>query len=141
MVIELVVATGMVLLTVLMHAIGLLLLERLTQFEAVEENKLSIKALSVAGIAMMMIVVLALFVLHGAEIWLYALLYLKLGAITDLRTAVYFSTQTYAAIGFGDDAMQSNWHPVAAIEGINGLLLLGWSTAFFVTMMRRLSRW
>ena len=140
MVIELVVATGMVLLTVLMHAIGLLLLERLTQFEAVEENKLSIKALSVAGIAMMMIVVLALFVLHGAEIWLYALLYLKLGAITDLRTAVYFSTQTYAAIGFGDDAMQSNWHLVAAIEGINGLLLLGWSTAFFVTMMRRLSR-
>ncbi len=140
MLVELLVATGMVLTTVLLHAIGLLLLGRLTQFEALEEDKLAIKALSVPGVLMMMVVVLALFALHGAEIWLYAALYMRLGAIDDVRTAVYFSTQTYAAIGFGDDAMQTNWHLVAAIEGINGLLLLGWSTAFFVTMMGRLSR-
>jgi hypothetical protein len=29
---------------------------------------------------------------------------------------------------------------VSAIEGINGLLLLGWSTAFFVTIVTRLGR-
>jgi hypothetical protein len=140
MVVELLVATGMVMVTVLLHAIGLLLLERLTQFEAMEEEKLFIKALSVPGVLMMMAVVLGLFALHGLEIWLYAILYLSLDAMSDLRTAVYFSTQTYAAIGYGDAAMQADWHLVAAIEGINGLLLIGWSTAFFVTVMKRLSR-
>ena len=28
----------------------------------------------------------------------------------------------------------------AAIEGINGILLLGWSTAFFVSLMARMGR-
>ena len=51
---------------------------------------------------------------------------------------MYFSTQTYAAIGFGNEALDPQWRLVAAIEGVNGVILLGWSTAFFVTGMRRL---
>ena len=138
--VELVVATMMVTLTVFMHAVGLLLLGRLTRYEAREEEKLFIQPLSLAGVVLTTTVVLGLFVLHGLEIWLYAALYLELGAVTGgLREAVYFSTQTYAAIGFGDEALDPAWHIVAAIEGINGVLLLGWSTAFFVTVMRRLS--
>jgi hypothetical protein len=136
---ELLLATVMVGITVFMHTVGLLLLGRLTRYEAREEQKLFIEPLSFAGILLTMTVVLGLFVLHGLEIWLYAALYLELGAIERLRDAVYFSTQTYAAIGFGDEALQSQWHIVAAIEGINGVILLGWSTAFFVTVMRRLS--
>jgi hypothetical protein len=135
---ELLVATAMVLLTVFIHAIGLLLLGRLTRYELLEEQKLLIRPLSIAAIGLTMTVVIGLFALHGLEIWLYAALYLELDAIDTLRHAVYFSTQTYAAIGFGDDLLDSNWHLLAAIEGINGVILLGWSTAFFVTVMRRL---
>jgi len=60
--------------------------------------------------------------------------------LTPKRQAhvVYFSIQTYAAIGFGDNLLDPNWHMFAAIEGVNGVILLGWSTAFFVTSMRRL---
>lgn len=32
------------------------------------------------------------------------------------------------------------WRLVSAIEGVNGILLLGWSTAFFVTVVARLRR-
>lgn len=137
--IELLVATMMVLLTVFMHTVGLLLLGRLTRYEAREEQKLFIQPYSFAGAVLTMTVVLGLFVLHGLEIWLYAALYLELDAIDGLREAVYFSTQAYAAIGFGDEALAPQWHLVAGIEGINGVILLGWSTAFFVTVMRRLS--
>ena len=84
--------------------------------------------------------VLALFVLHGVGIWLYAFLYEGLGAVVDLETAVYFSTISYAGIGFDDRYIDPAWRLVAAIEGINGLLLLGWSTAFFVTIVARLGR-
>ena len=40
----------------------------------------------------------------------------------------------------GGDALDPEWRLVAAIEGVNGIILLGWSTAFFVTGMRRLGR-
>ena len=135
---ELSISTAMVLLTVSIHAIGLLLLGRLTRYEALEQHKLDIRPLSVAAVVLTMAVVLGLFLLHAIEIWAYAALYLELGAIDTLRQAVYFSTQTYAAIGFGDHLIDPDWHLVAAIEGINGVILLGWSTAFFVTGMRRL---
>lgn len=130
----------MVLTTVLMHAIGLLLLIEVTRRLAREELDMGIHPLSVRGVGLIMLIVLGLFSLHGAEIWLYAALYLQLGAIEGLRHAVYFSTQTYAAIGFGDEAIRQDWAIVAAIEGINGVILIGWSTAFFVTMMGRLGR-
>lgn len=137
---ELLVATAMVLVTVMIHATGLLLLGRLTRFEAREEATVGIHPLSVRGVAMIVAVVLGLFALHGSEIWLYAALYLELGAIEGVRHAVYFSTQTYAAIGYSDEVIAPGWKLVAAIEGINGLLLIGWSTAFFVTVMGRLGR-
>jgi len=84
--------------------------------------------------------VLGLFVLHGLEIWLYAFLFMAVGAIATLETAVYFSTISYAGIGYDDRYIEPAWRLVAGIEGINGLLLLGWSTAFFVTLVTRLGR-
>ena len=137
MIAELAAATAMVLVTVFLHAIGLVLLAKLTRYEAAEEMRKKIRPLSVAGVSLTMAIVIGLFALHALEIWLYAALYLELGAIDTLRHAVYFSTQTYAAIGFGDDLLNPEWHLLAAIEGINGVILLGWSTAFFVTTMRR----
>ena len=83
---------------------------------------------------------MALFTLHGLEIWLYAGLYLLLDAVKNLEAAVYFSTITYAGIGFDDEDMAHRWRLVSAIEGVNGILLLGWSTAFFVTVVARLRR-
>ena len=83
---------------------------------------------------------LALFTLHGIEIWLYAAVYLLIDAVQNLEAAVYYSTITYASIGFGDTEMARQWRLVGAIEGINGVLLLGWSTAFFVTVVARLPK-
>lgn len=138
MILELFMATVMVLTTVLIHAVGLLLLVRLTRREAAEEAEQGIHPLSPRGLMIIMMVVIGLFALHGVEIWLYAAVYVALDAVESLREAVFFSTQTYAAIGYSDDAIVEHWRLVAAIEGINGLLLIGWSTAFFVTNMARM---
>ena len=140
MLIELAIATAMVMVTVMVHAVGLLLLNEFSVSVVREEEQHGIHRLSVRGVAMIMALVLGLFIVHGLEIWLYATLYLELGAIEGLRHAVYFSTQTYAAIGYSDEAIAHDWKLVAAIEGINGLLLIGWSTAFFVTIMGRFGR-
>ncbi len=137
---ELAIATSMVVLTVLIHTIGLLILGMGVGAAVLQEAKRNIHPLSPRGVTLIVSVVLGLFIVHGLEIWSYAFLYLKLGAVTGLRDAVYFSTVTYAAIGYDDDAIADSWKLIAGIEGINGLLLVGWSTAFFVTVMKRLAR-
>ncbi len=137
---ELSIATAMVILTVVVHALGLFTLARVLRLEAMEEAAERLHPLSPRGIAATVAIVLGLFFLHGVEIWLYAILYNSLGAVEGLRDAVYFSTITYGAIGYDDAEMAEQWRLVSAIEGINGVVLIGWSTAFFVTLVSRLRR-
>ena len=137
---ELFLATAMVLATVSIHAIGLFALARLLRIEELEEQEEQIHPLSGRGIVATLTVALGLFVLHGLEIWLYAFVYLAIGAVDGLRESVYFSTITYGAIGYSDAAMAPGWRLVSAIEGINGIILIGWSTAFFVTLIARMRR-
>jgi hypothetical protein len=137
---DLVVATLMVLFTVALHGAGLVLLAKLMRIETREELARHVPPFSPRTLAFTLSLVLALFVLHGVEIWAYGFLYLWLGAVSDIATGVYFSTISYAAIGYSDVHIAPEWRLVGAIEGINGLLLLGWSTAFFVPVVTRLGR-
>ena len=138
MLIQLTLATAMVVTTILIHGAGITALARGMQLEvdAVEAHH----HFSLKRAVAILVIVLALFTLHGIEIWLYAAVYLMIGAVENLEAAVYFSTITYASIGFGDSEMARPWRLVGAIEGINGVLLLGWSTAFFVTVVARLPK-
>lgn len=140
MIAELIVATVMVLLTVVIHAVGLYSVARLLRLEEMEEAAGHVHPLSARGFATTLAVILALIALHGTEIWLYALLYNFIGAVEGLREAVYFSTTTYGAIGYDDAVMAEDWKLVSAIEGINGIILIGWSTAFFVMIVARMRR-
>lgn len=137
---QLFVATLMVLLTVTIHGVGLLYLARMLSEERVEEREAHLSPLSIRGISTTLGVVLGLFALHGVEIWLYAIVYSALSALPDFQTAVYFSTITYSTIGYDDEGLAVAWQMVAAVEGMNGVLLMGWSTAFFISLMGRLRR-
>lgn len=88
---------------------------------------------------LVLIAVFALIALHGVEIWLYAAVYTLVGEFPAFEDALYFSTSTYATIGFGDPVLSPAWRIVGAIEGVNGIILLGWSTAFFVSIVGRLA--
>ena len=135
---ELALSTLMVTVTVLIHGAGLVLLARLLRLELREEGAGHMHPGSVRGLGILLFAILALIGLHGIEIWIYGLLYLAIGAIDGLRDAIYFSTITYGAIGYSDDVMAERWRLVSAIEGINGIILIGWSTAFFVTLTGRM---
>ncbi|WP_309643295.1 potassium channel family protein [Phenylobacterium sp.] len=88
---------------------------------------------------LVLVAVFALIALHGVEIWLYATVYALVGEFPAFEDALYFSTSTYATIGYGDLVLSPAWRIVGAIEGVNGIILLGWSTAFFVSIVGRLA--
>lgn len=138
MLVELGASTLLVIATVLIHAVGLGIIGKLLGREIEQETLEHLPPLSFRMLVFTSSVVLALILLHGLEIWGYAFFYIAVGALGDLRTAVYLSTVAYSTVGFDDKGQ--NWEMVVAIEGINGVILLGWSTAFFVMVVSRLGR-
>ena len=135
---ELALATVMVVATALIHGFGLLVIGR--SLRALDRGAVDVELnpLSWVGAGYTSMVVLGLLALAGVEIWLYALVYLAAGATATLPDSVYFSTITYAAIGYTDAPLAAPWRLVGAIEGVNGVLLLGWSVAFLVAELQRL---
>lgn len=61
-------------------------------------------------------IVLGLFALHSIEIWCCAGAYLRLGALGNFETALYFSTVSYASLGYGDILLARDWRLVGAME-------------------------
>ncbi len=137
---QLVLAAVLLLATVSVHAVGLILLGRVVRREAREEEQRHIPPLSIEGVSMVVGLVTGLFLIHGLEILLYALLFAAAEAVPSFQDALFFSAMTYGTVGYSDDLLAPQWRLVAALEGINGLLLIGWSTAFFITLMGRMIR-
>jgi hypothetical protein len=128
-------ATLMVGLTVIIHFSGLLALmwvlrARGHRFRAHES--------AVGQGAAIVFVVLGLVAIHTIEIWLYGVVYLSLGALPDFESALYFSTTSFTTIGYGDVVLERSWRLFGAVEGANGLLLFGWSTAFLIAVTARM---
>ena len=135
MIANLALATLMVGLTVIIHFAGLLglmwvLRTRGHRFRAHES--------AVGQGAAIVFVVLGLVAILTIEIWLYGVVYLSLGALPDFESALYFSTTSFTTIGFGDVVLEKSWRLFGAVEGANGLLLFGWSTAFLIAVTARM---
>jgi ion channel len=74
---------------------------------------------------------------HLLEIALWAAFFVWQGALPDLETGFYFSSVTYATIGYGDVVLPETWRLIAAIEGLTGILMCGWSAAFFFAVVNK----
>jgi voltage-gated potassium channel len=128
---QLLLSTVLVSATVVMHLIGLGILRRLVRLHL--ERFLLFVHLD--RVIVPMGVVLGLFVVHGAEIWLYALTYRAMGLTDSLEEALFISTSSYSTIGEAAGLLPANWRLVGVLEGVNGMLLIGWSTAFLFQLL------
>jgi Ion channel len=87
---------------------------------------------------LMLAVALGIFFLHAIEIWLYALAYVTVGAFKDFPTALYYSATAFSTLGLGDVVLGPEWRLFGAVEGVTGLILIGWSSAFLLSVTSRL---
>jgi hypothetical protein len=132
---ELVLSTVMVGLTVMVHLAGLDVLLSLTG--------LHLRFFKTAWVRLDRLlvplgIVLGLFIVHGLEIWLYAFAYAFMGIQPSLEDALYFSTSAYSTIGEAGATLPHEWRIVGVLEGVNGMLLIGWSTAFLFQILDHL---
>ncbi|TPI46912.1 two pore domain potassium channel family protein [Mesorhizobium sp. B2-9-1] len=128
MVLNLCVGTIVISLTVLIHTFGLIAITRMMARLVALLRMHGRRSRIIAMIS----VVMGLFAVMTAEVWLWAGLYRLLGILSDFETALYFSTITFSTVGYGDVVPAHGWRILAALEGINGFLLIGWSTAYLI---------
>ena len=76
--------------------------------------------------------------LHLLEIGIWAFLYSSKQVMPDLPSAFYFSGVTYTTTGYGDLVLPEAWRMVGAVEALTGILMCGWSTGFFFTVVNKI---
>ncbi|HEY4071244.1 MAG TPA: ion channel [Sphingomicrobium sp.] len=132
---ELTLATVMVILTVLIHLTGLAVLTRVLR-----SHSQLMRQLRVMPLTLLLTATLGIIAIHTVEVWLWAALYLfGLEVFRVFEEALYFSTVTYASVGYGDLLMPPQWRILGAIEGAAGIIMLGWSTAYLVSVLTQLN--
>ena len=132
---QLLVSTGLVATTVVIHLVGLDLLMSLVRLHL---KRFTTAWLHLDRLLVPLGIVLGLFVLHGVEIWFYAVAYRILGVLPTIEQALYYSISAYSTIGEAGPFLPEAWRIVGALEAINGMLLLGWSTAFLFKVLDHL---
>jgi hypothetical protein len=132
---DLMVATALVLVTCIIHGfVTDRIMGHVMNHSAVTQEgrhrrsyKISFAVLSILGV----------FMLVTVHIWLWALTYraLEIPEFKTLEDSVYFSTVTFTTLGYGDIVLHDKWRVLSGVETANGIILLGWSTAFLFEIM------
>jgi hypothetical protein len=137
MLLAMIASTALVLGTILVH------------YEVLRLTSLHLADLRIPPRFNLLVVVLAAFVAHTIEVWLYGIAYWLLydqyglgvfgGAekVDGFDDCLYFSAVTYTSLGLGDLYPVGHFRLIAGVEALNGLVLIGWSASFTYLSMER----
>jgi hypothetical protein len=87
--------------------------------------------------AVMISTVSVLMAAHAVEVIVWALAYLIVGAAPPGAGFGYFAFVNYTTLGYGDIVPVVRWRLLGPITALNGVLLIGWSTAVIFEVLRR----
>jgi len=87
--------------------------------------------------AVMISTVSVLMAAHAVEVIVWALVYLIVGAAPRGAAFGYFAFVNYTTLGYGDIVPVERWRLLGPITALNGVLLIGWSTAVIFEVLRR----
>ena len=84
------------------------------------------------------IIAIIIFCTTMIESVIWAMSYLYIGAIASFEKALYFSIVTFSTLGYGDIILSEKWQLLSSIQAVNGIILLGWSTAILIPTVQNL---
>jgi Ion channel len=129
---HLLIASGLVATTVIIHATGLgVLLSHVLRSPERPDTRFWPVTWLLIRIAWLLILI------HLLEIAVWALFFWWEKCLPDMESSFYFSGVTYATIGYGDIVLPEEWRLFGPIEGLTGILMCGLSTAFFFAVLSR----
>jgi tryptophan-rich sensory protein len=132
---NLAISAGLIAFCVLVHAAGTALMMQTMRSQRGMRWRAG-KPYHVAGT--LIYVVFGLLVMSAIEIMAYAWLYYALQEFPDWESSIYFAASTYTTLGYGDIFIDSARRMIAAVEGVLGLILIGWSSAILFAVTARM---
>src|SRR6266481_8851716 len=87
-------------------------------------------------VAVMIATVSVLMAAHIAEVVVWSLAYMMVGAAPPGTDFIYFAFVNYTTLGYGDVTPIERWHLLGPMTAMNGVLLFGWSTAVIFEVLR-----
>ena len=99
-------------------------------------NHLVLRHVAAIQIGLIGAVGLLLAALHGVEAALWAAAYWWLGALNSPTDAILYSIDSMSNRGASGLTLERPWQLIGALEGIDGMLLFGISTAFIFAIMQ-----
>lgn len=91
-----------------------------------------------AGAGVMATVTLVTAAAHLTQIVVWAAAFVLCGTPADPEAALYYSAQSYTAVGYGDVPVAPRWRLLGPLEAVNGLLFFGLSTAAMFAVLNHL---
>ena len=123
-------------ITILIHSYGTIFWVKLLSNKYKNKQKPSLNRKTVWLLIYTAIFLLSLNFIE-AIIWGFA--YYILPGITEFDTlekAIYFSLVTFTTLGYGEITISSTNRILAGLEAMNGVLLLGWTTAIMFSVLQ-----
>jgi hypothetical protein len=92
----------------------------------------------VAQVRPLLVVMVATTLANFVQIVIWGLLFIGLGEFKTLFDAVYHSAVNFTSLGYGDVVMSTRWKLMGPLEAVNGILMLGMTSAALVAIMQHL---
>lgn len=135
MLLNIVIGIVLLVLTVLLQAYGTLyLIKRFDHYH----NNLTQHNFHGKSLRLLIFTTMFLIIIHLFQTALWAGSFMILPGIEfeTLEESFYFSLVTFTSLGYGDLTIASERRILSGLEAINGIILLGWSTAFMFAVFR-----
>ena len=125
MLINITIAAVLMLVTTLIHAVGMQI-----ALGAVRNKKNRLRQrLCKAHSYAIGEVIIVMFYISLLEVWVWGIVYVALDAIDGFEKAFYFSMVTFTTLGYGDIVLDEQWRLLSSFEAANGIIMFGWTTA------------
>ena len=91
-------------------------------------------------LGMISTVMVLLVVGNFIQIMIWAVLFMYLGEFNDYPTAAYHSAVNFATLGYGDIVMSEQHRILGPMQAVNGVLMVGVSTAVVMSALQNALR-
>jgi hypothetical protein len=126
----------LIVLTSVVHVLGLVLIN--SRIVQALSGRMGRQHSTYVFATAMSVAVLLVTVLHAFEAVVWAIAYLLLGALPDVRAAMLYSVSALTTYGHASALLADRWRMLGALEALNGMLLFGLTTAFLFVMIQKI---
>lgn len=124
----------LIVLTVMVHSLALFATRN--RLVAALANSYSDESFSFRFALTVGAVVLFVTTLLAVEATLWAVVYVLIGAVSDLAHGMLYSLEALTTFGHADLYLAPRWQFLGALEALNGVILIGLSTAFIFAVLQ-----